>query len=46
MAGRTPDEVCELELLDTFVVDCYVREGGTESGILCPVPSCCSSCQS
>eukprot|EP00934_Nitzschia_sp_Nitz4_P001661 Nitzschia sp. Nitz4//scaffold5_size260463//185128//191136//NITZ4_001006-RA/size260463-snap-gene-0.51-mRNA-1//-1//CDS//3329555412//1661//frame0 len=48
LTGRVPSEVCSLRLsgsLTQFIVDCLEEEDGVESGVICDVPDCCTSCR-
>ena len=42
LVGRAPSEMCALRdfELETLTVDCPVRT----QGIVCPIPTCCTSC--
>jgi hypothetical protein len=44
---RTPNEVCSLrgDDLVEFTVDCTVRVGTETQGVICGIPTCCTSCR-
>jgi hypothetical protein len=43
LTGRPPVEMCMLRdsQVETMIADCPARE----SGVLCPIPNCCTSCE-
>lgn len=44
---RAPEEVCRLrdDDLVEFTVDCPVRVGAETAGVICGIPTCCTSCR-
>eukprot|EP00538_Stauroneis_constricta_P012869 CAMPEP_0119555474 /NCGR_PEP_ID=MMETSP1352-20130426/7671_1 /TAXON_ID=265584 /ORGANISM="Stauroneis constricta, Strain CCMP1120" /LENGTH=1205 /DNA_ID=CAMNT_0007602237 /DNA_START=170 /DNA_END=3787 /DNA_ORIENTATION=+ len=46
LTGRLFDDqgICQLGL-SQFVTDCRIRDGADAFGVICPIPTCCTSCR-